>query len=94
MHISAADTDAMDAYQRFARIGRLGRGRAGEPKLAWLIEDNRLHFHNFLYNRNYAIALSNTALPVAAWYFPFHLWFVFGSQSQKRTTKKKKYRSE
>jgi hypothetical protein len=37
----------MDAHQRLAGAGRLGRCRAGEPKLARLIEDDRLHFHYF-----------------------------------------------
>jgi len=40
------------------------------------------------------VALSNVALPAAAWYFPFHLLFVFRSQSEKTNNKKKiKYSS-
>jgi hypothetical protein len=38
----------------------------------------------------YAVALSNTALPAAAWYFPFHLssLFVFSLSERKNEQQK------
>src|SRR4051812_42928775 len=47
VQICAADTDTMDAHQCLAGAWPLGRGCAGAPKLARLLEDDRLHFHSF-----------------------------------------------
>jgi hypothetical protein len=42
-------------------------------------------------DRTYAVALSNTGLPAAAWYFLFHRLFVFSlAERKKRTTKEDK----
>jgi hypothetical protein len=39
---------------------------------------------------SYAVALSNTALPAAAWYFPFHLLFDFTLAERKNEQQKDK----
>jgi hypothetical protein len=46
----------------------------------------------FYISRTYAVALSNTALPAAAWYFPFHRRSFFARRAKTNNKKKLKYR--
>jgi hypothetical protein len=55
----------------------------------------RLHHDGSLINRTSAIAPSNAALPAAAWYLPFNLFFVFSLAERKsEKQKEEKYRCE
>jgi len=78
------DHDLRDSFAAHTRFER----REIWCNAVWHVAESFVSESNLINYTSYAVALSNTALPVAVWYFLFHLLFVFSLAERKNEQQK------